>query len=188
MKKRLVTVLIIGLIILLGYAVFFFVTLKSDEDQIRDEVRSVYGEASIIEIKMLDGGSDAIVIFEWRSRNVGVMTLSKSWFEWDMVESSSERFPRSMTRGVFYREFDQYTVLTGYVGGETSDIKVYFKEEPDGLLATIKEDNIVGRTWYLITENDNLSDVVMKAYDEEGNVIAEMDESVFNGARLDLNN
>jgi hypothetical protein len=186
LKKRLVTAIIICFIVLLGYAVFFFTTLKDDEEQIRDEVRSVYGEINIVEIKMSDEGSSAIVIFERGFDHLGAMTLSKSWFEWEMQASSSERLPSPMSDGVFYREYDEYTVLAGKVGWNTSDIKVYIGEEREEHSATITElINLSGSFWYLITENDDLSDAVVKVYDEEGNVIAEMDEDVFNGARVE---
>ncbi|MCR6109066.1 hypothetical protein HXA35_01760 [Bacillus sp. A301a_S52] len=189
MKKRLVTAIIICFIVLLGYAAFFFTTLKDDEEQIRDEVRSVYGEINIVEIKMSDEGSSAIVIFERGFDHLGAMTLSKSWFEWEMQESSSERLPNSMSNGVFYREYDEYTVLAGKIGWNTSNIKIYIGEEREGFSASITElINLRGAFWYFITESGDLSDAVVKVYDEEGNVIAEMDEEVFNGARVDLNN
>ncbi|MCR6098137.1 hypothetical protein HXA31_18015 [Salipaludibacillus agaradhaerens] len=184
MKKRLITAILISFIFLFGYAVFFFVTLKDDEKQIRDEVGHVYGDTNIVEIKMLDGESSAIVIFEWNRGNLGAMTLSKSLFQWQMAEAASERLASPMRDGVFYREFNDYTVFIGKVQGETSDINVYFEEVSEEFSATIVEDNRGRRFWYLITENDDLSNAVVKAYDEEGNVIAQMDEDVFNGARV----
>ncbi|WP_078578344.1 hypothetical protein [Salipaludibacillus agaradhaerens] len=88
---------------------------------------------------MSDEGSSAIVIFERGFDHLGAMTLSKSWFEWEMQESSSERLPNSMSNGVFYREYDEYTVLAGKIGWNTSNIKVYIGEEREGLSASITE-------------------------------------------------